>query len=102
MKKSDLHKIIKEEISKIINESPYPLLVKKDEIAKLVSNSNIENKVGISNFIKTGNPSELYLEKIVKSLGKKLSDFQYTPPPIPPSNPNNTGDVYVPEYGPLD
>ena len=102
MKKSDLHKIIKEEISKIINESPYPLLVKKDEIAKLVSNSNIENKVGISNFIKTGNPSELYLEKIVKSLGKKLSDFQYTPPTIPPSNPNNTGDVYVPEYGPLD
>ena len=77
-------------------------MVKKDEIAKLVSNSNIENKVGISNFIKTGNPSELYLEKIVKSLGKKLSDFQYTPPPIPPSNPNNTGDVYVPEYGPLD
>lgn len=75
MKKSNLRAIIKEEIVKILNESPYPLIGKKMEIADMVTDANIEDaafgnqsKANVINFIENGNPSELYLSNIVKIL----------------------------------
>jgi hypothetical protein len=63
------------QIKNALNESPYPLIGKKMDIADMVTDANIEDtafgdqsRSNVINFIKNGNPSETYLEGIVKVL----------------------------------
>ena len=102
MKKSDLRRIIKEEISKIINESPSTLIANKERIADEVLKSDLEDKDRIANFIIRSAPSEVYLQKIIGMLGINITDFSIPTPQRPKWNPNNTGNLNPSDYGSLD
>ena len=63
------------QIKNALNESPYPLIGKKMDIADMVTDANIEDtafgdqsRSNVINFIKNGNPSQSYLEGVVKVL----------------------------------
>lgn len=69
------HKFNHNQIKNALNESPFPLIGKKMEIADMVTDANIEDtafgdqsRSNVINFLKNGNPSETYLEGIVKVL----------------------------------
>jgi hypothetical protein len=98
MKKSDLHRIIKEEISKIINESPSTLIANKKIIADKVLDSNLEDKDRIANFIIRSAPSEVYLQKIIDMLGINITDFSIPTPQRSKRKSNNNG-VNPREFG---
>ena len=108
MKKSDLHKIIKEEIEKILtviedyNESPSALIANKERIADEVLKSDLEDKDRIANFIIRSAPSEVYLQKIIDMLGINITDFSISSPQRPKWNPNNIGNINPSDYGSLD
>ena len=77
------------QIKNALNESPYPLIGKKMIIANMVTDANIEDsefggqsRSNVINFIQNGNPSESYLEGIVKILknhGVDTSELNIAP-----------------------
>ena len=108
MNKSDLHRIIKEEIEKVLtvieeyNESPSALIANKERIADEVLKSDLEDKDRIANFIIRSAPSEVYLQKIIDMLGINITDFSISTPQRPEWNPNDTGGINPADYGSLD
>jgi len=108
MNKTDLHRIIKEEIERVLtvieeyNESPSALIANKERIADEVLKSDLEDKDRIANFIIRSAPSEVYLQKIIDMLGINITDFSISTPQRPKYNPNDTGGINPADYGSLD
>jgi len=98
MKHSELKQLIKEEIRKVLSESPYPLIPKKMFIADILEITDIpdeafgdQNKSTAVNFIRTGRPSETYLEGIVDILKSyKVDTTEIEAGPEEPSTPSQS------------
>ena len=82
--------VFRKDTSLPLNESPYPLTMRKDIIANALETSNIpdeafepqRSKDVVVSFIRDGRPSEVYLEKMMNILKKNDVDVEF--PPLKP------------------
>jgi len=106
MKLNNLRQLIKEELHKVINEGA--LISKKETIANVLAAANIpdeafapQSKSMAVNFIENGNPSELYLDKIIDILNSNGIDVSSIYAPEPEREPF-TPSTPEPEINPYD
>jgi hypothetical protein len=106
MKLNNLRQLIKEELHKVINEGV--LIPKKEIIANILAAANIpdeifapQSKSMAVNFIENGNPSEIYLEKIIDILNSNGIDVASIYAPEPEKKPY-TPSGPKPEINPYD
>jgi hypothetical protein len=104
MKHSQLKQLIREELKKALslNESPYPLTMRKDIIANAIESSDIpeedfapqRSKDVVVSFIRDGRPSEVYLKKMMDILKKNGIEVEFPPlKPSPSPKPSTSVDI---------
>lgn len=83
--------VFRKDTSLPLNESPYPLTMRKDIIANAIDSNNIpeedfapqRSKDVVVSFIRDGRPSEVYLKKMMGILKKNGIEVEF--PPLKPS-----------------
>ena len=83
--------VFRKDTSLPLNESPYPLTMRKDIIANAIDSNNIpeeafapqRSKDVVVSFIRDGRPSEVYLKKMMDILKKNGIEVEF--PPLKPS-----------------
>jgi len=94
--------VFRKDTSLPLNESPYPLTMRKDIIANAIESSDIpeedfapqRSKDVVVSFIRDGRPSEVYLKKMMDILKKNGIEVEFPPlKPSPSPKPSTSVDV---------
>jgi hypothetical protein len=94
--------VFRKDTSLPLNESPYPLTMRKDIIANAIDSNNIpeeafapqRSKDVVVSFIRDGRPSEVYLKKMMDILKKNGIEVEFPPlKPSPSPKPNISVDI---------
>lgn len=94
--------VFRKDTSLLLNESPYPLTMRKDIIANAIESNDIpeedfapqRSKSGVVSFIRDGRPSEVYLKKMMDILKKNGIEIEFPPlKPSPSPKPNTPVDA---------
>lgn len=94
--------VFRKDTSLPLNESPYPLTMRKDIIANAIESSDIpeeafapqRSKDVVVSFIRDGRPSEVYLKKMMDILKKNGIEVEFPPlKPLPSPKPSTSVDI---------
>jgi len=94
--------VFRKDTSLPLNESPYPLTMRKDIIANAIESSDIpeeafapqRSKDVVVSFIRDGRPSEVYLKKMMDILKKNGIEVEFPPlKPSPSPKPSTSVDI---------